>query len=188
MDNYLTSAVVWSVVWLIIGILLTLGASLLTARTLFPEFSERCAESCSRPVRSILLGLLAAVAAGVLVALAQSLGQAGQLPTLLIIGTVILMALAGVSGQVVRMARRSVRSGEDPAGWPAAIRGTAALTLTYLLPVAGWFLVLPLSLLCGLGCTLRNLRAPKAKAKPGAVAAPAAALSPAIPPMTPEMV
>ncbi|MES2708501.1 MAG: hypothetical protein V4726_18050 [Verrucomicrobiota bacterium] len=158
MDNYLTSAVVWSFVWVAIGIVLTLGASLLTARTLFPEFSERCAESCARPVRSILFGIVAAVAAAVVVGLLQKLGKGGQLPTLLIIGTLILMALAGVSGQVVRMARRSVRAGEDPAGWPAAIRGTAALTLTYLLPVAGWFLVLPVSLLCGLGCTLRNLR------------------------------
>ncbi|MDB6133453.1 MAG: hypothetical protein JWM59_1696 [Verrucomicrobiales bacterium] len=185
MDNYLTSAVVWSIVWLIIGILLTLGASLLTARTLFPEFSERCAGSCARPVRHILLGLVAAAVAGGLVALMQRLGQGGQLPTLLIIGTVILMSLAGVSGQVVRMARRSMRSGEDPAGWPAAIRGTAALTLTYLLPVAGWFLVLPLSLLCGLGCTLRNLRTAKAKSQ---TTPPATVLDPVMPPMTPEMV
>jgi len=168
MDNYLTSAVVWSFVWVAIGIVLTLGASLLTARTLFPDFSERCAESCSRPVRSILVGVAATAAAAVLIGLLQKLGKGAQLPTLLIIGTLILMALAGVSGQVVRMARRSVRAGEDPAGWPAAIRGTAALTLTYLLPVAGWFLVLPVSLLCGLGCTLRNfrLRAPETSLTP----------------------
>lgn len=168
MDNYLTSAVVWSFVWVAIGIVLTLGASLLTARTLFPDFSERCAESCAQPVRSILLGIAATAAGAVLIGLLQKLGTGAQLPTILIIGTLVLMALAGVSGQVVRMARRSVRAGEDPAGWPATIRSTAALTLTYLLPVAGWFLVLPLSLVCGLGCTLRNLRvrAPKTASLP----------------------
>lgn len=166
MDNYLTSAVVWAFVWVIIGLLLTIGASILTVRALFPDFSGRCAGSCSTPVRSILLGVATVAGAAVLITLVQKLGQGAQLPTLLIIGTLILLALAGASGQVVRMARRSVRAGEDPAGWPAAIRGTATLTLAYLLPVAGWCLVLPLSLLCGLGCTLRNLRAPRVAAVP----------------------
>ena len=160
-DNYFTSASVWMIVWLLIGAVLTIGASLLTARTMFPEFSERCAARCATPVRAFLLGLAAAAAATVVVVVAGRIGKAGQPLVFIAGGTAMLMAVAGASGQVVRMAARTVRDGESPDSWPAARRAATILSISYVLPVAGWVVILPLSLLTGLGCALMSLRAAK---------------------------
>jgi hypothetical protein len=158
MDNYFTSATVWMIVWLIIGFVFTIGASLLAARTMFPEFAGRCASRCATPVRAFFLGLLAAAAAAVIASFGGRLGPPGQLLALVTIGVAVLLALAGASGQIVRMARRAVHDGESPDSWPASRRAATVLALSYVLPAAGWFVILPLSLLTGLGCDLMSFR------------------------------
>jgi|GEM_PF-4089161 len=160
-DNYFTSATVWMIVWLLIGATLTIGSSLLTARTMFPQFAGRCAARCSTPVRAFFLGLLAAAVAITAIAFLGKLGKAGQPVAFIIGGTLVLLAIAGAAGQVVRMAARAVHDGESPDSWPAARRAATVLTLSYVLPVAGTFVIMPLSLLTGLGCTLMSLRAAK---------------------------
>ena len=165
-DNYFTSATVWMIVWLLIGAALTIGSSLLTARTLFPAFAGRCAARCSTPVRSFFLGLATVAVAVVIITLASKAGKAGQPVVFILIGITTLLALAGVSGQVVRMAARAVHDGESANSWAAARRAATILTLSYILPVAGWVVILPLSLLTGLGCALLSLRAPAPVAAP----------------------
>jgi hypothetical protein len=160
-DNYFTSATVWMFVWLLIGATLTIGSSLLTARTMFPQFAGRCAVRCSTPVRAFLLGLLAASITVAVVAFLVKMGKAGQPVAFVIGGSAVLLSIAGASGQVVRMAARTVHDGESPDSWPAARRAATVLTLSYVLPVAGWFVILPLSILTGLGCALMSLRAEK---------------------------
>ena len=160
-DNYFTSATVWMIAWLLIGIVLTIGSSLLTARTMFPAFAGRCAARCSTPVRAFFLGLLVAAIAAVLVAFAGKAGPAGQPIALLVGGATALLAIAGTSGQVVRMAARTVHDGESPQSWAASRRAASILTASYVLPGAGWFVMLPASLLTGLGCALMSLRAAK---------------------------
>ena len=165
-DNYFTSATVWMIAWLLIGIVLTVGSSLLTARTMFPAFAGRCAARCSTPVRAFFLGLLAAVVAAALVAFAGKAGPVGQPVALVVGGATALLAIAGTSGQVVRMASRTVHDGESPDSWAASRRAASVLTVSYVLPVAGWFAILPASLLTGLGCALMSLRAAKPVAAP----------------------
>ena len=163
-DNYFTSATVWMIVWLVIGAVVTIASSLLTVRTLFPEFAGRCAGHCRQPVRSFFLGLLAAGAAAALILTALRTGRAGHPLAWVTGGTVILAALAGASGQVVRMAARTAHDGESSNSWGASRRAAAILTMSYVLPLAGWLVILPVSLLTGLGCTLRSLRAPRTAA------------------------
>ena len=160
-DNYFTSATVWMFVWLLIGATLTIGSSLLTARTMFPQFAGRCAARCSTPVRAFFVGLLTAVTAFGIVAFLAKAGKAGQPVAFVVAGAAVLLALAGASGQVVRMAVRTVHDGESPDSWPAARRAATILTLSYVLPVAGTFVIMPLSLLTGLGCALLSLRSEK---------------------------
>ena len=158
-DNYFTSATVWMIAWLLIGIVLTIGSSLLTARTMFPDFAARCAARCRTPVRAFFLGLLTAGFVAVLIIVARKAGPAGQPVALVAGGAMALMAIAGTSGQVVRMAARTVHDGESPDSWAASRRAASILTVSYVLPFAGWFAILPASLLTGLGCALMSLRA-----------------------------
>ena len=159
MDNYLTTANVWAIASIIIGLLLTVAASLIAAHAFFPDFTARCEKRTDRPVRAILLGAGCALIVGVVMKLCGMLGSAGQLPMLLSGGSALLLGLMGSSGQMLRMARRFDDCG-TPAepSWPALRRSGTVLALTYVLPVVGWFLVLPLSLLCGLGCAIISLR------------------------------
>jgi len=159
-DNYFTSATVWMIVWLLIGAAVTIASSLLTARTLFPAFAGRCAARCGTPVRAFFLGLLTVAAAAVLVGISTKAGKIGQPVSLVVIGLVGLLALVGVSGQIVRMAARTAQDGESAHSWAASRRAATILTLSYILPVAGWVVILPLSLITGLGCALMSLRAP----------------------------
>ena len=158
-DNYFTSATVWMIVWLVIGAVVTIASSLLTVRTLFPEFASRCAGHCRRPVSSFFLGLVTAGAAAALILTALRTGRGGHPLAWVAGGTVILAALAGASGQVVRMAARTAHDRESSNSWAASRRAAAILTMSYMLPLAGWLVILPVSLLTGLGCTLRSLRA-----------------------------
>ena len=177
-DNYFTSATVWMIVWLLIGAVVTIASSLLTARTLFPAFAGRCAERCAAPVRAFFLGLLTAGAGAVLVGIAAKAGKIGQPVSFVIIGCVSMLALAGVSGQIVRMAARTAHDGESANSWAASRRAATILTLSYILPVAGWVVILPLSLLSGLGCAMMSLRL--RVTAPGAASAPAETM-PALP-------
>jgi hypothetical protein len=193
-DNYFTSATVWMIVWILIGFVLTIGSSLLTARTLFPAFADRCAARCRTPVRSFFLGLLAAAVAVAAMAFAGKIGKAGPPLAFVIGGAAALLAIAGASGQVLRMAARTAHDGESPDSWAASRRAASILSVSYVLPVAGWLIILPLSLLTGLGCALMSLRArstgpersddtrrPWHPASP-ALPSPALAKSPAEPP------
>ncbi len=166
-DNYFTSATVWMIAWLLIGIVLTIGSSLLTARTMFPAFAARCAARCSTPVRAFFLGLLTAAVAVVLMIFAGKAGPAGQPFAIIVGGLTGLLAIAGTSGQVVRMAARTVHDGESPGSWAASRRAASILTVSYVLPFAGWLGILPISLLTGLGCALMSLRAEKPAEAPG---------------------
>lgn len=159
MDNYLTSANVWAIVWIVIGLLISLGGSLLCGRFLFPAFSDRCAHAAVRPVRCGLLGLATAVLVLLVLVILRLLGPAAPAPMFLVGGAVILTALAGGSGLVVVMARRMAARADEPAdSWLAHRRAVTVLTLTFLLPVAGWFMALPLFLLVGLGAAVSSLR------------------------------
>lgn len=180
-DNYFTSATVWMIVWLLTGTVITITSSLLTARTLFPALAGRCAARCGTPVRAFFLGLLTVAAAVILVTIASRAGKAGQPFVFIIIGLVSILALAGVSGQIVRMAARTAQEGESASSWAASRRAATILTLSYLLPVAGWVVILPLSLLTGLGCAIMSLGSSVPVPAQAPVPAPAAA--PAPPPL-----
>jgi len=158
MDNYFTMANVWGLVWLAVGLLLSIGASLLAATALFPSFTERCSRQLDRAGSAFLATLLGAgvaVAVVVVISIMARVPKIGP-PAAFFVGSCAgVAALCGAAGLVVRMARRF--SGSAAPGWPALLRSTAVLTLTFLLPVAGWVLILPLSLLCGLGSAVLAL-------------------------------
>ena len=90
-----------------------------------------------RSFRSVVIAHLAML----LIAFASKAGRAGQPLALFITGVISLLALAGVSGQIVRMAARTAHDGESANSWAASRRAATILTLSYILPAAGWFVI-----------------------------------------------
>ncbi|MCC6143719.1 MAG: hypothetical protein IT368_07920, partial [Candidatus Hydrogenedentes bacterium] len=68
-----------------------------------------------------------------------------------------LFALAGLAGStgLVRLIGLRLPSTHDTtAPWRRVLRGGTVLSLTFLLPGLGWFLVLPATLVSGIGALL----------------------------------
>lgn len=154
-DNYLTSAVVFAIALFLFGTALTLAAGMLTAAGLFPEFAGRCGERLRRPVRCFLVGVGVVVAVVLFMGLAKNLGELGNLLMLVAGGGAVLAGVAGAAGLVERMA---AGGGAGADGWVARRRAATVLALSWVIPVAGGFVLLPGCLLMGLGAAVMSVR------------------------------
>jgi hypothetical protein len=178
-DNYLTSAVVFAIALFLFGTALTLAAGMLTAAGLFPEFAGRCGERMRRPVRCFLVGAGVVVGVVVFMGLAKNLGELGNLLMLVAGGGAVLAGVAGAAGLVERMA---AGGGAGADGWVARRRAATVLALSWVIPVAGGFVLLPGCLLMGLGAAVMSVR----KGERGRVAAPPPVPAvPSVPPVPP---
>ncbi len=146
---------------IVIGSLLVLIAHWLGAFALFPGLVESCGERYARrPVAVTLLGLgvlmpllLVAIAVG------RSLSHPAinmALIALLVFPT--LLAMLGSAGLALRIGAglRSVGDLDQP--WRRVLRGGIVLSLVFVLPVLGWFVLLPWALASGFGAALMCLR------------------------------
>jgi hypothetical protein len=154
-DNYLTSAVVFAVVFALAGFALALAGGMMTAHGLLPEFTEKCRDRLRRPVRAFFAGVATIIAGIVLMGIWKALGGLGQLLTLLTGGGLFLLALTGMAGIMLRIAERADRWGGS---WRARRRAATVLALSWLLPVAGTFVLLPACLIIGTGTAVLSLR------------------------------
>jgi hypothetical protein len=154
-DNYLTSAVVFAIALFLFGTALTLAAGMLAASGMFPEFTGRSAERLRRPVRCFFAGVGVVVGVVVFMGLAKNLGELGNLLMLVAGGGAVLAGVAGAAGLVERMA---ARSGAGVDGWVARRRAATVLALSWVIPVAGGFVLLPACLLMGLGAAVMSVR------------------------------
>lgn len=157
----LNSAVVSAWLWVHVGVLLVMVGYATCARAMFPCAVERGRQRIEqRPLRTFLLGIavsvpwlalgigLGSAPSGVLKFAGVLLGLAWL--ALALVGTASIAHLIGSRGEPV-----SVR-------WTHPARGAALLTLTWMLPLLGWFIVMPLTLACGAGCMLGRGRNPVA--------------------------
>ncbi len=136
---------------LVLGMLIVIVSYWLAAESLFPRWVARSQERFrAHPIRIALVG---ALVGGPLLAVGLALLRAGSAP---IKGLGFVLASAAVLGGLLGSAGLCRRIGEglpSPADgaqpWRRVLRGGVVLALTFLLPFAGWFLVLPLALLSG---------------------------------------
>lgn len=162
-DNYLTSAVVFAVVFALAGFALALAGGMMTAHGLLPEFTERCRDRLQRPIRAFFAGIATAIATLVLMGVWKALGGLGQVLMLVTGAGLFLLAVTGMAGLMLRIAERADRYGGS---WRARRRAATVLALSWLLPVAGTFVLLPVCLLTGAGAAVLSLRRPSPPAPP----------------------
>lgn len=146
----------WTLI--VIGFYIAFISYWLLTEALFPAMVERCRERyATTPVRCTLLGLV--VAAPLLTGAVALVSRMGN-PILQIggFGIVVLIMLFGLMGSagLCRQIGQGLASAQDNAQpWRKVWRGGLVLGLTFILPIIGWFAVLPWTLISGFGVFLR---------------------------------
>lgn len=145
---------------IILGLHLCFICYWLAAAALFPAAVTRaCERYGSSPVRITVSGLLVAILVG---GFALVLGNAphplAKAISVFIGGVLVLGGLGGSAGLAVRIGAGLASSPGEALSWPWLLRGCVILSLTFLFPVLGWFVVLPWVLVSGLGAAVLGLR------------------------------
>ena len=154
---------VLKIVFLILGFLLSFNAYWLLGAGLFPHTTgraARCFQCC--PVRITIFGLLLLAP---LITLGLVVMKSPQ-PFLKIVGGVVvfvplLVALLGSAGLCQHIGTGLLSSMDETQPWRRVYRGGLVLALSFLMPVIGWFIVLPLALAGGFGAGLAAIFAGK---------------------------
>jgi hypothetical protein len=148
---------------LILGTYVIFISYWLAAQALFPELADGCRQRIkAAPVKQALIGLACAVpvvAAGIgLLNVPNPLLKfAGATMVLLL----ILAGLVGSSGLAAQVGYGLANPADEAQPWRRVLRGGMVLGLTFVFPLIGWFLILPLSLVMGVGALFGSLRGGK---------------------------
>jgi hypothetical protein len=166
---------VLSITLAVLGFLLSLQGLWLLCRALWPRRVAAAAARCGRsPVTSFLVGLpvtaLVAVAVG---AAGKALGAAGQAIAFGVLCLYMVYAHTGVAGFVTHLGRRLPSPADEARPWAATVRGGVVLELAYVVPLVGWFVLLPASVILGAGAmTLSFFRIKSVPDRDGEAATP----------------
>lgn len=144
---------------IIVGLLTVYVSYWLVAQALFPAVVERARQHYSKPVKLTFIGLLAAVVPVVLGAIISNLPN----PALKLTGVTLmlvpaLLGMIGSAGLVARIGAGLPAPGDEQQPWRRVLRGGILLSLTFLLPFVGWF-VLPIwALVSGFGAFILSVQ------------------------------
>lgn len=170
-----TSAVVQGILFLHLGILLVVTAHFALWSALFPGLRERGQQRfAAHPWKTTFVGLGISIPVALFaIALLKDGGDDGGK----FLGAVIscLWVVWGLVGCPSLAAHVGSLAGAESGDQTVVIRGAAIIVLSWMLPLLGWFLLLPLTLACGVGCCLMSRRGrqqpPATAAQPAADAA-----------------
>ncbi len=146
---------VWGITLLVVGLLLSLGAMQLLLAAVFPEFVARTARVLGRRGGGLVWNLIRGVAAAfVLVALFAAFANGGPglkvLTVLPFFGAVTLL-VCGLAGVSLAVGERLPSPADAGRPWRALVRGAITTELAFLVPFVGWFFLLPVAAVLGLG-------------------------------------
>ena len=138
---------------MVAGAYLALNAYWLAAVALFRPAVERARLTyATRPVAATLAGLLALVpVALVFVVFTKAAHPGVKLVTGALVMVPLVLALVGSAGLADRIGAGLATPVDAAEPWRRVLRGGAVLGLLFVVPLLGWFAVLPLTLASGLG-------------------------------------
>jgi hypothetical protein len=141
-----------SIFFVVLGVLLAFSGLWLMCRGLWPQAVEAAAQRCTKRIWPYFLaGIPLTLVMMVLSRVLFALGPAGKIAAVAVVCAYMLQAHTGVSGLVTAIGRRLPSPLDECSPWRTTLRGGIALELTYLLPILGWFVVLPASIIIGTG-------------------------------------
>jgi len=156
----------------IIGFLLSMQGLWLLCRAMWPVKVEAASQRCEKNGLSCFFLGLPCTLILLLIATAASrrLGAPGQMLGFVILFFYVMFAGVGMAGLADHIGRRLPSPADAGRPWRSAVRGGAALELAWLIPVLGWFGLLPISLILGFGAATASLfsraKRPQPKAPP----------------------
>lgn len=147
-----------AIFFVVLGLLLAFPGLWLLCRGLWPEAVAGATETCRRGIwKSFLAGLPATLMMIVLVAVLSKLGALGGTAAIAVICLYMIHAHAGVAGLAACVGERLAPETDAAPAWRTLLRGALALELSYLLPILGWFVILPASIIIGSGAATISL-------------------------------
>lgn len=160
-----------AIFFVILGLLLAFPGLWLLCRGLWPQTVANAAAVCrSGLIKPFFAGLPLTVIMVVAAVALGNLGPPGKIAAAAIVCLYLMVANCGVAGLATTIGERLASRIDAGQVWRATLRGGIAMELAYLLPILGWFVILPMSMTIGCGASLiglsRNLIARSAAALP----------------------
>jgi hypothetical protein len=142
-----------AIFFVVLGFLLAFPGLWLLCRGLWPDRVTASAARCDRGlIKPFLAGLPITFLSGVAaIALNNGAGVPGKIAAIMLFCAYLIHAHTGVAGLATCIGERLKSPADRERPWRATLRGGIALELSYLLPVLGWFIILPASFIIGSG-------------------------------------
>jgi len=167
---------VFSFLFVILGFVIVYIGYWLMAAALFPRIVERSAAQLGRaPIKTTLLGAVLFVP---LVTICLRLPGSARVIGVGIALLLTLAALFGSAGLALRIGQGMPSDLDERQPWRRVLRGGIVLSLTFVMPAVGWFVVMPLAYLSGFGAfVLMLFRKTDPEVQPSPVVAGRAAVA-----------
>ena len=155
----MTIANVLQILLLILGLMLVFQAYWLFGTALFPHLVAQARDRYKTPIRTTLIGLAVVVPTFLVGFVAMGKGSNPVIQIIgIVIGTIPLMLGAiGSAGLCQLIGRGLPAPGDQSQNWRRVWRGGWVLNFCYLLPLAGWFVILPWGIISGCGAFVTSL-------------------------------
>lgn len=154
-----------AIFFVILGLLVAFPGLWLLCCGLWPRVVTEAAAICGKGlIKPFVVGLPVTVVMIFAAAVLSNFGSAGKIAAAATICLFLMIANCGVAGLVTVVGERLAAPSGKPLGnmdsqqpWRATLRGGVALGLASLLPILGWFVILPASMMVGCGASLLSL-------------------------------
>jgi hypothetical protein len=155
----MTIATVLAVFLVILGLMLVFQAYWLFGAALFPRMVAQARDRYKTPIRTTLIGLAVVVPTFLLgfFVLGQSANPIVKVGGIVLGSVPLLLGAIGSAGLCQLIGLGLPAPGDQSQNWRRVWRGGWVLNFCYLLPVAGWFVVLPWGIISGCGAFVTSL-------------------------------
>ena len=153
------AATVLTVFLVILGVMLVFQAYWLFGMALFPRMVGQARDRYKTPIRTTMWGLLIVVPTFILgfVVLGQSSNPALKGVGIVIGAVPLLLGAIGSAGLCQLIGLGLPAPGDQSQNWRRVWRGGWVLNFCYLLPFAGWLVILPWGIISGCGAFVTSL-------------------------------
>lgn len=147
-----------AIFFVILGLLLAFPGLWVLCRGLWPRAVRGAAAICGRGlIKPFIAGLPVTAAMIFAAAVLGNFGSAGKIASAATICFYLMIANCGVAGLVTAAGERLSSRVDAGQAWRATLRGGVALMLASILPILGWFVILPVSMVIGCGANVISL-------------------------------
>ena len=155
----MTIADVLRILLLILGVMLVFQAYWLFGTALFPRLVAQARDRYKTPIRTTLIGLAVIVPTFLVgfIVLGQNPNPIAKGIGFVIGSVPLILGLIGSAGLCQLIGLGLPAPGDQSQNWRRVWRGGWVLNFCYLLPLAGWFVILPWGIISGCGAFVTSL-------------------------------